>query len=130
MGTDIHGGFIKVETNLEGKVVNKQPIKTPWFGDRDYTLFAILAGVRNGFGFAGCYRHEPLVPIAEGRGLPYFIEKDEEYYSTDFYNRWHGKYDNEPEMGVYLGDHSFTYMNIDEILIGKVGVITCNKVES
>lgn len=62
MGTDIHGGFIKVVKDKFGNVVSKQPIKTNWNFDRNYTLFAILAGVRNGYGFAGCYRHEPLQP--------------------------------------------------------------------
>ena len=53
MGTDIHGGFIKVVKDQTGNVVSKQPIKTNWNFDRNYTLFAILAGVRNGYGFAG-----------------------------------------------------------------------------
>ena len=51
MGTDIHGGFIKIVRDEKGSVISKQPIKTNWSLDRDYTLFAILAGVRNGYGF-------------------------------------------------------------------------------
>lgn len=99
MGTDIHGGFIKVVKDQTGNVVSKQPIKTNWNFDRNYTLFAILAGVRNGYGFAGCYRHEPLQPIAEGRGIPEFI-RDEEF-------------------GCWLGDQSYTHMTVDEILEWK-----------
>ena len=100
MGTDIHGGFIKVVKDENGDVVSKQPIKTNWNFDRNYTLFAILAGVRNGYGFAGCYRHEPLQPIAEGRGLPEFISVVEEF-------------------GCWLGEHSYTYMTVNEILEWK-----------
>lgn len=41
-----------------------------WYSDRNYDVFAALAGVRNGTGFAGVYRHDPIVPIAEPRGVP------------------------------------------------------------
>lgn len=37
---------------------------------RHYRLFAILAGVRNGRGFAGCDTGDAVTPIAEPRGLP------------------------------------------------------------
>lgn len=115
MGTDIHGGFIKVVFEND-KVVSKQAIKSNWEMDRNYTLFAILADVRNGYGFAGCYRHEPLKSIAEDRGIPSFIEVKEESYTEDLYNKWYGRWDEEKEFGEYLGDHSFTYMTIKEIL--------------
>ena len=118
MGTDIHGGFIKVVKDQTGSVVSKQPIKTNWNFDRNYTLFAILAGVRNGYGFAGCYRHEPLQPIAEGRGLPEFISVVEDR-TGDLYNKWHGRWDDEEEFGCWLGDHSYTHMTVDEILEWK-----------
>lgn len=115
MGTDIHGGFIKVVQDENGNVVSKQPIKTNWDFDRNYTLFAILAGVRNGFGFAGSYRHEPLKPIAEGKGLPSFINVIEEY-TSDLYNKWFDRWEDEEEFGTWLGDHSHTYMTIKEIM--------------
>lgn len=118
MGTDIHGGFIKVVKDEKGNVVSKQPIKTNWNFDRNYTLFAILAGVRNGYGFAGCYRHEPLQPIAEGRGLPEFISVVEDC-TGDLYNKWYGLWDDEEEFGCWLGDHSYTHMTVNEILEWK-----------
>lgn len=43
--------------------------KTP-IDCRNYLLFAVLADVRNGFGFAGRETHVPLKPIAECKGLP------------------------------------------------------------
>lgn len=116
MGSDIHGGFIKVSKNDEGDIIQKLPVKTSWTMERDYTLFAILAGVRNGYGFAGCYRHEPLTPVAEGRGKPDFLVYDEDDYCPELYNKWYGRWGGESELGEYLGDHSFTYMTLDEIL--------------
>ena len=41
-----------------------------WFGDRNYDLFAMLANLRNGVGFAGRRRGEVLDPIDEPRGIP------------------------------------------------------------
>ncbi|MCC6314194.1 MAG: hypothetical protein IT337_09265 [Thermomicrobiales bacterium] len=37
---------------------------------RNYDVFAMLAGVRNGMGFAGCDTGDGFVPIAEPRGFP------------------------------------------------------------
>lgn len=113
MGTDIHGGFI----NNCSTTGTKTPIKTTWGFDRDYTLFAILAGVRNGRGFAGVYRHEPLNPIAEGRGLPMWLSVKEEC-TEDLYNQWYDGFGDEyeDEFGTWLGDHSHTYMTLREII--------------
>lgn len=41
-----------------------------FYHDRNYDLFAILADVRNGQGFAGCDTGDGFVPISEQRGLP------------------------------------------------------------
>lgn len=47
---------------------------TGWlWSDRCYDLFAVLASVRNRFGFAGSDRGERVVPISEPRGLPYDV---------------------------------------------------------
>ena len=40
------------------------------YSTRNYRLFAALAGVRNGTGFAGCDLGDPIEPIAAPRGLP------------------------------------------------------------
>jgi hypothetical protein len=40
------------------------------YHDRNYSLFAILADVRNGYGFAGVDTGEGFVPISDPRGLP------------------------------------------------------------
>lgn len=117
MGTDIH---LQVQgKNKDGKWewVKRPPFKT-WRVDRDdfdfdadptgrdYNLFAILAGVRNGYGFAGTYRHEPVSPWFEGRGLPDGMT-DEDCERVD---------DSVPAYGDdWIGDHSFTHATLAEL---------------
>lgn len=74
-----------------------------------------MAGVRNGYGFAGCYRHEPLTPISEDRGLPEWLLVDGDY-TPSLYNKWCGRFEDEEEMGCWMGDHSHTYMTLNEII--------------
>lgn len=54
MGTDIHGTFqVKTYKDEKNEWVN---IPIPdYFDARDYNLFAIIGGVRNGYGFV-CIR--------------------------------------------------------------------------
>ncbi|GAB4480002.1 MAG: hypothetical protein Kow00124_26230 [Anaerolineae bacterium] len=81
MGTDIHlfaeyrreGRWVAVGRwhrvtwgQVEGFDLDDEPL----YGDRNYRLFAMLADVRNGYGFAGVDTGEPLTPIAPPRGLP------------------------------------------------------------
>lgn len=47
-----------------------------FFRNRNYLKFAILADVRNGYGFAGVKTFDPLPSIAPGRGLPADITKE------------------------------------------------------
>lgn len=44
--------------------------KNPLFVSRNYDLFAILANVRNGYGFAGCITGYGFIPIKEPQGVP------------------------------------------------------------
>lgn len=82
--------------------------------DRHYLLFAVLAGVRNGFGFAGAYRHEPLVPIAQGRGLPNGIKSK---WIDDDYSLPYGFDDGMlPDEKHDLGEHSFNWLLGSEIM--------------
>ena len=82
--------------------------------DRNYNIFAFLAGVRNGYGFAGVYRHEPLKPQFPKRGLPDDIDK------TRLNCEAKGIIYNGPDTDDYdsydwLGDHSFTWATITEL---------------
>lgn len=46
----------------------------PW-DNRNYDVFAMLADVRNGYGFAGCDTGDGFRPIASPRGLPLDVSK-------------------------------------------------------
>lgn len=54
---------------------------------RNYDLFAILAGVRNGEGFAGCRIGERFKPIADLKGYPDDISKNDVLFG-DKYGSW------------------------------------------
>lgn len=101
MGTDIH---VVAEVLKDGKW-SYVDVDIP--DDRDYWTFAILADVRNGFGFAGIATGEVLVPIAEPRGLPKDLSEevrkklDNENINDDFF---------------WLGDHSFSWVTLQELL--------------
>lgn len=41
-----------------------------WFSSRNYSLFAMLADVRNGYGFAGVDIGDQVEPISKPRGIP------------------------------------------------------------
>ncbi len=58
MGTDIH--MIGESKNFSGYSAFTIPEK---FQGRNYNFFAGLAGVRNGFGCAGCKRHQEVTPL-------------------------------------------------------------------
>lgn len=139
MGTDIH---VQVEVRKKGKWTHSpdrltecwvctgsgkgKDGKNCWlcngtgqrvqevYEGRNYRLFAILAGVRNGVGFAGIRMGEPVTPIAEPRGAPE---------------------DMSPEVEEYMShaDHSETWVTLAELLayrdaerdrIAQYGVIT------
>ena len=65
---------------------------------RDYDTFALLAGVRNGVGFAGIKRCDPVTPCFADRGVP----KDTSFPLKN--DCWLG------------GDHSFTFFTYKEAL--------------
>jgi hypothetical protein len=130
MGTDIHCVWQK-----KNKDNSWTDIQANYDEDRHYYLFAWLADVRNGFGFAGVRTHEPLVPIAEPRGLPADFQVDEDYYHTasrETYPKWRLDYHEKGEpYNVWLGEHSHSWLTWDEILLAeqpkdniKTGIIT------
>lgn len=79
MGCDIH---FFVERRVDGKWLTADvweneyddglsvPYTKSFYHDRNYDLFAMLADVRNGRGFAGVKTGEGFVPIHEQRGIP------------------------------------------------------------
>lgn len=80
-----------------------------WGISRHYLLFAVLADVRNGFGFAGTETHIPLVPISEPHGCPDDFEPNEYdwYHSTSWLS----------------GEEMMAWFNGDSINIVSTGII-------
>jgi len=115
MGTDIHFATQYRENELaqwrraERLVPNPyasdpgEPAKKreEWDSGRNYRLFAILAGVRNGVGFAGVVTGTPVQPVAEPRGLP-------EDFVAEMKNECHE--------GTWMGGHSQSWLSLRELL--------------
>ena len=104
MGTDIHG-CIQSRYSKDGKYYTDGRIER----ERNYLVFAILAGVRNGFGSAGCETFKPIVPIAEPRGLPPDLNLP---YDWDAYNNKGER--KHPELD--FGEHSMSWVTLSELL--------------
>jgi hypothetical protein len=85
------------------KPVDGIPVAPRVFHGRNYDLFAILANVRNGRGFAGIKTGDGWPSIASDRGWPSdFIEPAPNPAYLEDGPR-------------YMGDHSFTWISLDEL---------------
>lgn len=71
-----------------------------FYSGRNYNLFAILADVRNGSGFAGCDTGDGFSPISEPKGIPEdvcsFIQSESDGWAGD--------------------GHSHSYFTVEELL--------------
>jgi len=83
---------------------------------RDYNVFAFLANVRNGYGFAGVPRHKPIEPQFPDRGLPpgttYPADPEDPEWTVP-YNEGEEEY--ETPYGIWLGYHSLTWATLEEL---------------
>lgn len=131
MGTDIHsiaqvkrdGQWVTVAIGIDGD-------------QRSYNTFAMLADVRNGYGFAGCRTSTGFPVIRERRGLPEDLAAEVDEDNGLLINKsdlvcawdWDGnekpidspdagwvKYITEAEPKMYLGDHSFSWCTLVEL---------------
>jgi hypothetical protein len=94
MGCDIHAFVEQKDKDGYWEFAGELDIR------RNYTLFAALANVRNGWGFAGCDLGDPITPIAKPRGLPKDVTAPMQAESDSWY-----------------GDgHSHSYVSFREIL--------------
>lgn len=106
MGCDIH---IFAEVKTEGKWTKVGNIFKGWregelidepYCGRNYDLFAILADVRNGRGFAGVVTGSGFNPICEPKGIPDDVSPEIKEDS----DRWNGD------------GHSHSWLTIQELL--------------
>ena len=106
MGTDIH---------MIGETYDKWDKKYKAFSipdkftNRYYSFFAALGNVRNGSGFAGVYRHEPIEPLSDCRGIP---ENAGEYAESLLDESF---VENGLDISNWLGDHSISHVGLDEL---------------
>jgi len=106
MGTDIH---IAVEIFYNGRWHLSDVTPTQ---DRNYRAFAVLANVRNGYGFGGFSTGDELKPISEPRGLPDDMSpelraKIAQNESSDEIDE--GQY-------FWLGDYGYSWVTLKELL--------------
>ena len=136
MGCDIHGVF-QAKDKQSGKWVD---IEHCYDENRHYQLFAVLAGVRNGYGFAGCKTGDAITPISEPRGFPEDFEVEGDGHPIDDLlpmsspmRKYFSKGD---EFEIWMGDHSHSWLAADEILdwaaprVTKYGVLSKSEYES
>lgn len=76
------------------------------YSDRNYNAFAIMADVRNVYGFAGIPTGEPFPVIAKDRGLPDDWNPNRKFY---------GRHDDDGDAEADLGDHSVTWLTLQEL---------------
>lgn len=94
MGTDIHM-VVQFRRNGHWGTVGGRRYRT-----RHYDVFGMLADVRNGSGFAGVDTGNGFTPIATPpRGFPDGFTTDEDDHE-----------------GVWMGDHSFSWVTLRELL--------------
>ena len=114
MGCDIHGVFQK-------KVGDAwEDISSDYEQNRHYQLFAVLANVRNGYGFAGVRTGDAVEPISEPRGLPQDFEIDEKsgvhlVKGSSILTPWQRE-NYLDDLEVWMGDHSHSWLTADEML--------------
>lgn len=125
MGTDIHMAC-EVRRNGKWELVTDKVFKNRWYNPdsesswakdeytdvpydcRCYNLFAILADVRNGYGFAGCRTGDSFNPISLPKGYPEDM-CDELKSDIDDY-----AYDE--RAGFLSNEHSASWLTLKELL--------------
>lgn len=97
MGCDIHL-FVEAKNNKTGKWEYKP--YAPEYGSRNYDAFAMLADVRNGWGFAGVVTGDGFNVIAEPKGFPQDASPELQQENED----WSGD------------GHSHSFLTLKELL--------------
>lgn len=117
MGTDIH--TVWQAENADGTWTD---IEHDYDEHRHYRLFAILAGVRNGRGFAGVVTGEAVKPIDRPRGYPEDFDVDDNLHYTNVFSSHEQEWrKTNPECYTPphfkdMGDHNHSWLLGDEIL--------------
>ena len=133
MGTDIHMAC-EVRRNGKWELVTDRMFRNCWYrpdseyswakeeytnipySNRCYNLFAILADVRNGYGFAGCKTGDTFNPISMPKGYPEDmcdeLKRDIDRYAD--YNSLAGI--SAVRAGILSDEHSASWLTLKELL--------------
>lgn len=113
MGTDIHPVVERRSANGWERVraPSKKDGNSSVIAQRNYDLFAILADVRNGSGFAGVATGDRMVPIAGPRGLPSDFDSTSPAHTPEECDdpKW-------CDHALWMGDHSESWVTLEELL--------------
>ena len=105
----------RVELAAEGKWGQWAEVSAKYepFNDRYYDLFAVLANVQNGYGFAGVKTGGFIKPISEPRGFPDDLSPTVKRWTTMYEDE--SLTEEEREAMHSLGDHSFSWLTAAEL---------------
>lgn len=124
MGCDIHS---VAQVKIKGKW--KTVLQDVAGDNRNYDTFAVLANVRNGYGFAGVDTGDGFIPISQPRGYPkdFKVDDNEDHKISkktptgDKYEWADAKYRKSrlkeiaDSTSVWMGDHSHSFHTLKEI---------------
>lgn len=103
--------------------------REPGYRNRNYDVFAMLAGVRNGRGFAGCDLGDGFVPVAEPRGLPGDMSEplrklfhDAKEADGDEFDALYDKA--KADFGAFPGEHTPSWLSLRELLDYDLNQVT------
>jgi hypothetical protein len=112
MGADIH---MTIQTRESSNDPWRTRTDIEAYGDRNYRVFAALAGVRNGEGFAGVKTGNALVPISEPRGFPEDYAAQIANVDDDLGYEEYSCLRDEVHGEALSSDHSETWLTLDEV---------------
>lgn len=121
------------QSDKESTYKYESPEVLGWLYDnRNYDVFAILADVRNGRGFAGVKTGEGFVPISEPKGLPSNVseevKKESDYWEGDGHSHsyltlqdlltydWHGQKTKKAGMVTKISYYETACDFVDEVI--------------
>lgn len=105
--------YNKEKGEWESKISDKKTFCP--YSNRNYDLFAMLANVRNGFGFAGYVTGERINPISKPKGYPEDmcdeLKSDLGTHDSDWWDS--EEYNKRPHLS---NEHSGSYLTLKELL--------------
>ena len=113
MGADIHA---VVQRKKDGKWITY----AEGYSRRNYDVFAVMANVRNGHGFAGCLLSDGLKVVHEPKGLPkdlrFVGKRKQDVKCPNSFRKFPGSFRSSEDKIYWLGDHDHSWLTLTELL--------------